>query len=92
MGGKVGWVNESQLSQEIVLKLREIKTGQYTNPITVPSGNLILRIDDFKKVKTNLDIDKELKKLISFERNKQLNQLSNIFFNKIKNNVLINES
>lgn len=92
LGGKVGWVNESQLSQEIVLKLRKIKTGQYTDPITVPSGNLILRIDDFKKVKTNLDIDKELKKLISFERNKQLNQLSNIFFNKIKNNVLINES
>jgi peptidyl-prolyl cis-trans isomerase SurA len=92
LGGKVGWVNESQLSKEIVLKLKQIKTGQYTNPITVPSGNLILRIDDFKKVKNNLDIDKELKKLISFERNKQLNQLSNIFFNKIKNNVLINES
>ena len=92
MGGKVGWVNESQLSKEIVLKLKQIKTGQYTNPITVPSGNLILRIDDFKRVKNNLDIDKELKKLISFERNKQLNQLSNIFFNKIKNNVLINES
>ncbi len=92
LGGKVGWVNESQLSKEIVLKLKQIKTGQYTNPITVPSGNLILRIDDFKRVKNNLDIDKELKKLISFERNKQLNQLSNIFFNKIKNNVLINES
>ena len=92
MGGKGGWVNESQLSKEIVLKLKQIKTGQYTNPITVPSGNLILRIDDFKRVKNNLDIDKELKKLISFERNKQLNQLSNIFFNKIKNNVLINES
>jgi len=91
LGGKVGWINESQLSKEIISKLKKIKIGKYTNPIKVPSGNLILKIDDFKKVKNNLDIDKELKKLINYERNKQLNQLSNIFFNKIKNNALINE-
>ena len=91
-GGKVGWVNESQLSKEIILKLKKIKIGKYTNPITVPSGNLILRIDDIKKVKNNLDIDKELKRLINYEKDKQLNQLSNIFFNKIKNNALINET
>jgi len=91
-GGRVGWINESQLSKEVILKLKKIKIGKYTNPITVPSGNLILKIDDFKKIKNNLDIDKELKKLVNYERNKQLNQLSNIFFNKIKNNALINET
>ena len=91
LGGQIGWVNESQLSGEIVAKLKKLKVGQYTNPIIVPSGNLILKLDDVKKIKNNLDIDKELKKLVSYERNKQLNQLSNIYFNKIKNNILINE-
>ena len=91
LGGKVGWVNESQLSKEVVLKLKKIKIGQYTNPIILPSGNLILKLEDIKKVKKNLDVNKELKILVNYERNKQLNQLSNIFFNKIKNNSLINE-
>jgi len=91
-GGKVGWINESQLSEEVVTELKKIKIGKYTNPISVPTGNLILKIDDLKKIKKDLDIDKELKKLVSYEKNKQLNQLSNIFFNKIKNNVLINET
>ena len=92
LGGKVGWINESQLSKDIISELKKIKIGKYTSPIRVPSGNLILKIDDFKKIKSDLDIDKELKKLTNYERNKQLNQLSNIFFNKIKNNVLINEA
>jgi len=92
LGGRIGWINESHLSEEFILELKKIKSGKYTNPVTVPSGNLILKIDDFKKIKNNLDIDKELKKLVNYERNKQLNQLSNIFFNKIKNNALINET
>jgi len=92
LGGRIGWINESQLSEEFILELKKIKIGKYTNPVTVPSGNLILKIDDFKKIKNDLNIDKELKKLINYERNKQLNQLSNIYFNKIKNNTLINET
>ena len=92
LGGKLGWINESQLSKEINLNLKKIKVGEYTNPIIVPGGNLILKLDEFKKIKNeNLDIDKELKILVNYERNKQLNQLSNIFFNKIKNNTQIYE-
>jgi peptidyl-prolyl cis-trans isomerase SurA len=91
VGGRLGWINESQLSKEINLKIKKLKVGQYTDPITVPGGNLILVLEDIKKIKKNLDINIELKKLATYERNKQLNQSSNIFFNKIKNNTQINE-
>ena len=93
LGGKLGWINESQLSNEINSKLKKLKVGQYTNLIILPTGNLILKLEDIKKIKNNLDIniDKELKKLETYEKNKQLNQISNIFFNKIKNNTQINE-
>ena len=37
------------------------------------------------------DFDFELKKAITFERNKQLNQYSNIYFNKISKNFQIDE-
>ena len=91
VGGKLGWINESQLSKEINLELKKLKVGEFTNPIIVPNGNLILILEDFKKIKNNLDINKELKILENYERNKQLNQISNIFFNKIKNNARIDE-
>ena len=91
VGGKLGWINESQLSKEINLELKKLKVGEFTNPIIVPNGNLILILEDFKKIKNNLDINKELKILENYERNKQLNQISNIFFNKIKNNTRIDE-
>ena len=92
VGGKIGWVNENQLSKKIVKELEKLKINEYSKPINLMEGYLILKVEDIKKIKNNnLDIDKELKKLENYERNKQLNQMSNIFFNKIKNNTIINE-
>ena len=92
VGGKIGWVNENQLSKEIVKKLEKLKINEYTKPINLIEGYLLLKVEDIKKIKNNnLNIDKELKKLENYERNKQLNRMSNIFFNKIKSNTTINE-
>ena len=92
VGGKIGWVNENQLSNEIVKKLEKLKINEYTKPINLIEGYLLLKVEDIKKIKNNnLNIDKELKKLENYERNKQLNRMSNIFFNKIKSNTTINE-
>jgi peptidyl-prolyl cis-trans isomerase SurA len=48
-------------------------------------------IDDIKFTKITIDKDLELKKLIDFEMNRQLNQFSKIYFNKSKINYIINE-
>ena len=80
IGGKIGWVNENQLSKEIVKKIQKLKINEYSKPINLTEGYLILKVEDVKKIKNNnLDIDQELKKLESYERNKQLNKMSNIF-------------
>ena len=92
VGGKIGWVNENQLSKEIVKKLEKLKINEYSKPINLTEGYLILKVEDIKKIKNNnLDVGKELKKLEKYERDKQLNKMSNIFFGKIKNNTIINE-
>ena len=92
VGGKIGWVNENQLTKEIVKILEKLKINEYTKPINLIEGYLLLKVEDIKKIKNNnLNIDKELKKLENYERNKQLNRMSNIFFNKIKSNTTINE-
>ena len=91
-GGKIGWVNKTQISKTILEQVNNLKTGQITNPIQISNGYIILKLEDKRLVKRNIDIDKELKKLIVFEKEKQLNQYSLMYFYRIKKNLFINES
>ena len=47
-GGEIGIVNENQLSNLIREVLKNIEIGQYTKPILVANGYLILKINDFR--------------------------------------------
>ena len=42
-------------------------------------------------MKQVVSIDKELEELIIFEKNRQLNQFSLLFFKKLQQNTIINE-
>jgi len=89
-GGDLGWVDETLINNKILEELKTMSTGSITNPIRIPSGFLILKVNDVKKIKTDLDIDQEIKRLIDYEKEKQLNIYAGIYFNKIKKNVKIN--
>ena len=89
-GGKIGWFDENQLNEEIKERLNEIPIGSITKPIRIPSGFVILKKIDIKKVDNNLDLDQELNKLINFQKQTQLENYSNIYFNKVKKNIKIN--
>ena len=52
---------------------------------------IILKIDDIEFREIKYDKDKELNNLIKFKTNEQLNQYSNIYFNKVKKNTKIHE-
>ena len=67
------------------------KKNQFTNPITLPGGFLILKINDIKETKREKNTEKELKKLIAASKNSQLNQFSIMYFNKVKEDLEINE-
>ena len=90
-GGKIGWINKIQLSKLIKNELSKIQVGETTNPIQTPNGYLILKLNEKRKIKKNIDFKKELKKFISKEENRQFNQFSLIYFNKITQNIFINE-
>ena len=89
--GEIGWIKETQLSKEILKKIKKLKINEFTEPLIVGNGYLILELNDMRKVKEKIDVDKELKILVEKEIDRQLNQYSTIYFNKIKKNVLINE-
>ena len=91
LGGKLDWINENSLNKSIKTTINNLKINEFTKPINVPSGFLILQINDIKKTKIEIDIEKELKKLKNYEKNSQLNQYSKIYFNKIKKDLEISE-
>ena len=90
-GGALGWIKENFLSKKIIDELNRTKTNEYTNPIVIPGGFLILNIKNIRTVKKEVDLDKQLKLVIDKKTNEQLNQFSNIFYQKIKQDMIINE-
>ena len=91
-GGKIGWINEGQLSELIKKEIVKLKIDEHTRPITVPGGQIILYLNDKKQQERKLNFEEEFKKQILFEKNNQLNQFSKIYFNKIKKNSTISEN
>ena len=90
-GGEIGWVKETLLSKDLNAIIKNIKIGDLSFPIKYPNGYLILKVNDKKEMKQVINIDEELKEIINFERNKQLNQFSLLFYKKLKQNSIINE-
>ena len=90
-GGNIGWVSEQNLSDLILNELKNIDIGQHTNVIQIANNFLFLKIVEKKSNKISIDKDEELKKMVNFETNKQLNQFSRIYFDKAKINYSINE-
>ena len=87
--GKIGWITENKIGANINKQLKNIDIGNVTNPLRVSNGFLILKLNNTRIVDRELDLDKEKNQLISIEKNKQLNQFSTIYFNKISKNASI---
>ena len=89
--GNIGWISASSLNKNIYDKIKDLKAGEISKPITIPGGFLILKILEMKIVQEEIDVEKELSKVIKNKTNSQLNQYSLIFYNKIKKDIQIDE-
>lgn len=90
-GGKLGWINETMLNNKIKDQLRSLRKNQYTQPIAISGGFLILKIENIEEKEAKFDKSKELEKRIAVETNEQLKKFSLIYFNKIKKDTKIYE-
>jgi len=89
LGGRIGWVSESELSETILSEIKKININEITKPINLAGGFLILKLEDIKDNKISVNIEEELSKQILNEKNRQLNQFSLIYYNKTKFNTKI---
>ena len=91
-GGEIGWIKSTRLSKKIKNKISIIKVGEITKPIQTPNGYLFLKLNDKREIVERLDLEKELKQQINFEKNRQLNQFSLIYYKKLKKSTNIYEN
>ena len=91
VGGKIGWVRKDSLSDQIILKLKNLKNDEYSSPIQINNNFFVFKINEIRKIQVEIDKNKELDRMIIIETSKQLDKFSNIFYNKIKLNSKISE-
>lgn len=91
LGGKIGWINENQISKKISNELSKITIGQYSEIINTAGGNIILKLNDKKKETTVIDREKEIKKLLRFKKNQLFTEYSIIYYKELENKAYVDE-
>ena len=90
-GGNIGWIKENSFSNIILKNISKISPNEFTNPISIPGGFIIIKVNDLKNEKAIFDLEKETSRTINVKINNQLSQFSNIYLNKIRKDIFINE-
>ncbi len=90
-GGKIGWIKNSNLNEKLKKQISNLSEGQISKPIKIPNGNLLIKLNQKKEIKSKIDLELETQKQINFEQNRQLNSFSLNFYKKLKQNSTINE-
>ena len=88
-GGKLDWISEASLNKKFLNEINNLEIGNHTNPMVIPGGFILIKLNDIKKDKKKIDIEKELKKVVKIKTNQQLNTFSNIYLKKILKNYKI---
>jgi|TARA_B100000787_G_scaffold89049_1_gene65822 peptidyl-prolyl cis-trans isomerase SurA len=91
IGGDIGWISENSLNTKIKENIKYLQIGEISKPIILSTGILLIKMVDIKSSKIDIDLETEFKKAINYERNRQLNQYSKIYYNKIKKNLNFDE-
>ena len=90
-GGEIGWINQNQLNDNLLKEIENLNVDTLTKPIQTSSGYLIIKLNNKREKEKELDFERTFKQMITEEKNRQLNQFSLIYFNKIKQNTFISE-
>ena len=89
LGGKLGWINQNSINKKLKKEIKDLDIGEFTNPMIIPGGFLIIKLNELKKIDKEINLDKEIKKQITVKTNQQLSQFSSLYYNKIKKNIKI---
>ena len=89
LGGEIGWINENQMPKKIFLAIKDLEIGEFSKPIITPGGIILLKINNKKSVSAKVDKKKEMDRLISYERDRILNEYSIIYYKEVENKAYV---
>ncbi len=89
LGGEIGWINENQMPKKIFSAIKDLKIGEFSKPIITPGGIILLKINNKKSVSAKVDKKKEMDRLISYERDRILNEYSIIYYKEVENKAYV---
>ncbi len=88
-GGDLGWINENIISKKIKTALINTPIGNLSSPIILPSGILIFKVRDKRKINKNASLEEIKNELIKAEKNKILNMYSMSHYDKVLRSISI---
>ena len=89
LGGEIGWINQNQISEKIFLAIKDLEIGEFSKPIITAGGIIFLKVNNKKKVNTSVDKEEQRERLISFEKDRILNEYSIIYYKEIENKAYV---
>ena len=87
----IGWIKEDNLNKSIKEKISKIEIGQFSEPIRTSSGFIIIKIENKKEYEIEFNLEEKINEIVRFKTNEQLNSFSNIHFNKVKKDLILND-
>ena len=91
LGGNIGKVKENQLSDIIKNEIKKLEISEFSRPIYINNNYLIIKVNQKKRIEEKFDENKIVDEIIKMEKQKQYQNFSQIYFNKIKLNAQIDE-
>ncbi len=88
-GGLIGWVKVNNLNKTIKKIISKLEPGQFSEPIRTSSGFIIIKIEEEKEYVSKLNLEDKVEEVVIFKTNEQLDQFSNMYFNKLKKDLTI---
>ena len=89
LGGEIGWINQNQISKKILIAIENLEIGQFSNPIVTAGGIILLKVNDKKKIIAEINKEEEMKRLVSFEQERILNEYSIIYYKEVENKAYV---
>ena len=89
-GGLVGWLSSASLSNKYLEKIKNLDIKEISKPILNENSVSILRVNDIKEQKRELDKEKIKNQVINKKKKEKLSLFSRSHFSNLENTVSVN--
>ena len=89
-GGLIGWISNEVLSKKYLEQLKKININEISTPIININTVSLFKINDIKKNKNEIELEKIKQKILLQKKEEKLNLFSRSHFSNLENTIPIN--